>query len=135
MSAVDLALIASRLKALGDPIRLRIVATLAPGPRCVCEVQGALGSIAPNLLSYHLAVLRASGVVEAHRRGRWVDYSLNTEAVTGLCQVLARVSAPTGRAGPRLVANPTPTCAVDRIRGGDVGGAAVHALASRGDRR
>jgi ArsR family transcriptional regulator len=66
--------------ALGDPIRLQILDELAVGQHCVCELQESVG-IAPNLLSYHLRVLREAGLVEASRRGRWVDYRLADGAV------------------------------------------------------
>lgn len=65
--------------ALGDPIRLSVLDELNEDQRCVCELQEALG-IAPNLLSYHLRILRETGLVEATRRGRWVDYRLADDA-------------------------------------------------------
>jgi ArsR family transcriptional regulator len=74
---------ATAFAALGDPIRLRILGELAGGPRCVCELLERVGA-APNLVSYHLRVLRESGVVVATRRGRWVDYRLVEDALAGL---------------------------------------------------
>ena len=74
IESTDLEQRAAVLAAIGDPIRLRILDELAPGSRCVCELQESIG-IAPNLLSYHLRVLREAGLAEATRRGRWVDYS------------------------------------------------------------
>ena len=80
--------------ALGDPIRLQVLDELTSGQRCVCELQETI-DIAPNLLSYHLRVLREAGLVETSKRGRWVDYrladaaadlvdgSLPTDLVTG----------------------------------------------------
>lgn len=65
--------------ALGDPIRLRILDTLGGCKKCVCDLQESI-DIAPNLLSYHLRVLREAGLVEATRRGRWVDYELAPSA-------------------------------------------------------
>lgn len=65
--------------ALSDPIRLRILDQLGTGESCVCDLQTAV-EIAPNLLSYHLRVLREAGLVEASRRGRWIDYHLVPEA-------------------------------------------------------
>jgi len=65
--------------ALGDPIRLSVLDELSGDQRCVCELQEALG-IAPNLLSYHLRILREAGLVETSRRGRWVDYRLSDDA-------------------------------------------------------
>jgi ArsR family transcriptional regulator len=71
---------AAGFSALGDPIRLRILAELTGGQRCVCELLEEIG-IAANLLSYHLRVLRDASLVEASRRGRWVDYRLATEGL------------------------------------------------------
>jgi ArsR family transcriptional regulator len=74
---------AERFSALGDPIRLRILDELTDGQRCVCELLEEIG-IAPNLLSYHLRVLRDAGLVTASRRGRWVDYRLAAEGLDAL---------------------------------------------------
>jgi ArsR family transcriptional regulator len=70
---------ATLFSALGDPIRLQILDQLAPGQQCVCEMQEAI-DIASNLLSYHLRVLKDAGLVEAARRGRWIDYQLSEQA-------------------------------------------------------
>jgi ArsR family transcriptional regulator len=67
--------IAAVFAALADPIRLRLLRCLEDGERCVCQLQEAV-KVAPNLLSYHLRVLREAGLVAARRRGRWVDYRL-----------------------------------------------------------
>jgi ArsR family transcriptional regulator len=75
---------------LSDPIRLSILDRLGRDQCCVCELQGAL-DIAPNLLSYHLRILREAGLVEATRRGRWVDYRL---ADDGVAMVTAALPAP-----------------------------------------
>ena len=70
--------------ALADPIRLEILARLGDGAeRCVCELLRDF-AIAPNLLSYHLGVLRRAGLIAARRRGRWVDYHLVPEALEEL---------------------------------------------------
>lgn len=74
--AVDDVRPVSRLfKALGDETRLKIVALLAHGKLCVCHVEAALALSQPAV-SRHLSVLRAAGVVEAHRDGTWVYYRL-----------------------------------------------------------
>jgi ArsR family transcriptional regulator len=65
--------------ALSDPVRLRILAVLADAGRCVCDIRSEV-PIAANLLSYHLRVLREAGLVEASRRGRWLDYRLAPDA-------------------------------------------------------
>jgi ArsR family transcriptional regulator, arsenate/arsenite/antimonite-responsive transcriptional repressor len=66
----------SGFAALADPVRVRLIGVLAGGGRCVCDLQAQV-PVAPNLLSYHLRVLREAGLVTASKRGRWVDYRLD----------------------------------------------------------
>jgi DNA-binding transcriptional ArsR family regulator len=75
--------------ALADPVRLRLIGVLATGGRCVCDLQEQV-PVAPNLLSYHLRVLREAGLVTASRRGRWVDYRLDG---AGFAALWAQASA------------------------------------------
>lgn len=63
------------LRALAAPIRVAIVTELAVGERCVHELVEKLG-VAQPLVSQHLRVLRAAGVVRGSRRGREIAYSL-----------------------------------------------------------
>ncbi|MGI9529679.1 MAG: ArsR/SmtB family transcription factor [Acidimicrobiia bacterium] len=67
------------LKALADPTRLEILEMLSPQVRCNCHFQEHL-ELAPNLLSYHLKVLRDAGLIAGTKRGRWVDYELTPTA-------------------------------------------------------
>jgi ArsR family transcriptional regulator, arsenate/arsenite/antimonite-responsive transcriptional repressor len=97
---------AGRLGALADPVRLAIVGVLAGGERCVCDLQERV-AVAPNLLSYHLRVLREAGLVAATRRGRWVDYRLDGAGFAALWAGAAAAGVPlpgqalsSGRAGP-----------------------------------
>lgn len=69
------------LSALGDPIRLRILDVLSREQQCVCDLQPQV-DVAPNLLSYHLRILRDAGLVVASRRGRWIDYRLADRAAS-----------------------------------------------------
>ena len=62
-------------KALGDRTRLRILALLAAGEVCVCNVHESLGLPQPTV-SRHLAYLRRSGLVETRRDGVWIHYRL-----------------------------------------------------------
>ena len=72
------------LSAVADPVRWRIIAELSQhGRRCVCDLQ-PIGGVAPNVLSYHLRVLRQAELVTATRRGRWVDYDLAPNATERL---------------------------------------------------
>lgn len=80
---------AARFRALGDPNRLRVIDELSGGVRCVCELRDHLGLPGP-LLSHHLAVLREAGLVTASRRGRWIDYTLDADALAALSGELVR---------------------------------------------
>lgn len=76
------------LAVVAEPVRWRLLAELAEaGTRCVCDLQ-SVGGVAANVLSYHLKVLRESGLVTASKRGRWVDYTLSTDANERLCRAL-----------------------------------------------
>jgi len=65
--------------ALADPTRLAILDLLSDTPKCVCEIADTV-TIAPNLLSYHLKVLREAGFIVGKKRGRWIDYSITPGA-------------------------------------------------------
>ncbi len=78
----------SVMSAAADPVRWRLLAELAThGTRCVCDLQPIAG-VAPNVLSYHLKVLREAGLVTSAKRGRWVDYTLAPDAHERLQQAL-----------------------------------------------
>lgn len=74
--AVDMA---KMFKALGDPIRLRLLSLIASssttpeGECCVCDLTDSFDLSGPTI-SYHLKVLREAGLVESDRRGTWVYY-------------------------------------------------------------
>jgi ArsR family transcriptional regulator len=79
LETTDLGARAEVLKAVADPTRLEILEMLSPQIRCNCHFQEHL-DLAPNLLSYHLKVLRDAGLIVGTKRGRWVDYALTTNA-------------------------------------------------------
>jgi ArsR family transcriptional regulator len=73
---------ASRLKALADPDRLRIVDCLFRGPKNVSELASELGEELVKV-SHHLGVLRHANVVEAKKQGKFVVYRLDPQIATG----------------------------------------------------
>lgn len=82
--AVDFSLTESRatelsevLKAIADPTRLRIVATLrdAKAPLCTCDLTASSGLSQPTI-THHMGKLRDAGLVEATRSGIWTYYRL-----------------------------------------------------------
>ena len=86
------------LCAAADPVRWRLLAALAGGTRCVCELQPAAGVSAPAL-SHHLKVLRQAGLVTAARRGRRIDYTLAPDAAQRLHAALPVPAGPRPGAG------------------------------------
>ncbi len=76
------------LRALADPVRWSIIEELRGGTRCAC-VLAEVAHVSPPLLSHHLKVLRQAGLVTAAKRGRWVDYTLEDDALVTLSTVVA----------------------------------------------
>ncbi len=67
------------LAALTDATRLRLIRLLLREELCVCELVDAL-RIRQYKVSRHLSRLRAVGLVEARRNGRWMYYSIGRRA-------------------------------------------------------
>ena len=80
------------LKALADPLRLRVIESLGNGERCVCDLTCELG-LAQSKLSFHLKVLKDAGLLADRQEGRWVYYSLRSEAIDSLRSWLAELGA------------------------------------------
>lgn len=71
------------LKALSDPIRLRIILLLqSEGELCVCDLMAVL-KLPQSTVSRHLAYLKRSCWVETRREGVWMYYQLSRES----CQI------------------------------------------------
>lgn len=73
-----LALAAQAAKALGHPTRLRLLAMLAGGPLCVCQLTAVVRQ-ATSTVSGHLLELRRAGLVAEEKRGKWVEYRLRRD--------------------------------------------------------
>ncbi|WP_336707355.1 metalloregulator ArsR/SmtB family transcription factor [Oerskovia sp. USHLN155] len=70
--------VATALKALAEPLRLRMlsfIATAPAGEACVCDL-AALTDVSQPTVSHHLKVLRDVGVLASERRGTWVWYRI-----------------------------------------------------------
>lgn len=81
---------APMFKALGDPVRLRLLSMIASaggGEVCVCDLTGEFHLTGPTI-SHHLRVLREAGLVDSDRRGTWVYYRLIPAGLTVLAALL-----------------------------------------------
>jgi ArsR family transcriptional regulator len=74
--------------ALADEIRVGILDQLKEGERCVCELTDALQT-GQSRLSFHLKVLKDAGVIQDRPEGRWIYYSINSDAVEELEDLVA----------------------------------------------
>jgi ArsR family transcriptional regulator len=95
LSAERAAHIAPLLKALADPVRLRLlslVASHADGEACVCDLNDAFDLSQPTI-SHHLKVLHEVGLLDRSKRGVWVYYSVRREALADLGALIGGVSA------------------------------------------
>ena len=86
--------IAPLLKALADPVRLRLlslVASHAEGEACVCDLNDAFDLSQPTI-SHHLKVLHEVGLLDRSKRGVWVYYSIRADALADLGVLLGGVA-------------------------------------------
>jgi ArsR family transcriptional regulator, arsenate/arsenite/antimonite-responsive transcriptional repressor len=82
--------LAPLLKALADPVRLRLMSLVASHPggeACVCDLNGAFDLSQPTI-SHHLKVLHEAGLLDRDKRGVWVYYRARPEALASLGTVI-----------------------------------------------
>ena len=87
--------IAPLLKALADPVRLRLMSLVAShegGEACICDLNPAFDLSQPTI-SHHLKVLHEAGLLEREKRGVWVYYRARTEALANLAALIGAPSA------------------------------------------
>jgi ArsR family transcriptional regulator len=93
MDEADAARIAPMFKALGDPVRLRLAAMIAAHTEiCVCDLIPHF-AVSGATISHHLKVLREAGLIDCERRGTWVHYWVQPEALQSLSVLLQSVPA------------------------------------------
>ena len=83
-------MIAPLLKALADPVRLRLMSLVASHPggeACVCDLTGAFELSQPTI-SHHLKVLHGTGLMDREKRGVWVYYRARTGALASLATLI-----------------------------------------------
>jgi len=83
--------LAQVFRALGDPVRLRLVSLIGAhrgGEMCVCDLTSAFDLTQPTI-SHHLRILREAGIIGSQRRGTWVYYRLLPAAFERMAAVLS----------------------------------------------
>ena len=82
--------LAIKLKALSDPVRLRLLSVVAShtgGEACVCDLSAGIDLTQPTI-SHHLKILRTAGLLASERRGSWVYYRVVADALQQLSLLL-----------------------------------------------
>jgi ArsR family transcriptional regulator, arsenate/arsenite/antimonite-responsive transcriptional repressor len=95
MSQDEAEQIAPLLKALADPVRLRLMSLIAShsgGEACVCDLNDAFELSQPTI-SHHLKVLHDAGLVDRDKRGVWAYYRVRPEALAGIAALIAYTPA------------------------------------------
>ncbi len=90
LSLAEAERIAPLLKALAEPVRLRLlslVAAHAGGEACVCDLSEAFDLSQPTI-SHHLKVLHEIGLLDRSKRGVWVYYSVRAEALADVAALI-----------------------------------------------
>lgn len=116
--------VAGTLKALGDPLRLRMLSMIATSPSgeaCVCDL-ATVAEVSQPTVSHHLKLLKDVGLLTSERRGTWVYYRVQPAlrgAVTTLLDSFAPVAAEAAHLSPLTGltdAEPALTRMADRLR-------------------
>jgi ArsR family transcriptional regulator len=92
--------LAPLLKALADPVRLRLlslVAAHADGEACVCDLNDAFALSQPTI-SHHLKVLHEVGLLDRSKRGTWVYYRIRADVLADVAGLLGGVGSEAARA-------------------------------------
>jgi ArsR family transcriptional regulator len=87
--------IAPLLKALAEPVRLRLMSLIASHPggeACVCDLNEAFELSQPTI-SHHLKVLHEAGLLDRQKRGVWVYYRARTQALASLGTLIGTSSS------------------------------------------
>jgi ArsR family transcriptional regulator, arsenate/arsenite/antimonite-responsive transcriptional repressor len=95
LSAGQAAQVAPLLKALADPVRLRLMSLIASHPggeACVCDLNDAFDLSQPTI-SHHLKVLHGAGLLDRDKRGVWVYYRARTGALASLGTLIGERSS------------------------------------------
>jgi DNA-binding transcriptional ArsR family regulator len=80
-------LVAERFRALGEPMRLKILERLFRSPASVGEILGSIGGTQANV-SKHLGVLHAGGLVRRRRQGLRTVYSIADPTLERICAIV-----------------------------------------------
>ena len=91
MSDDEAASTARLFKALGDPVRIKLLALIASSPErqaCICDLTEPVG-LTQGTVSHHMKVLTEAGFVSREQRGKWAYFSILDEGFSAASQALS----------------------------------------------
>lgn len=86
--------LAGMLKALADPVRLRLLSFIAAtedGEACACDLTEPTGR-SQATVSHHLSQLTQAGILEREQRGKWAWFRLDRDRLNGICAAVCATS-------------------------------------------
>ena len=86
--------VAPLLKALADPVRLRLLSLVAShegAEACICDLNEAFDLSQPTI-SHHMKVLHEVGLLDRSKRGVWVYYKVRTDALADVAALIGNAS-------------------------------------------
>jgi len=88
LSDTDAETLASVLKALAHPVRLKLVSIIAnAGEGCACDFPQLTGKSQPTI-SHHLSQLVNAGILDREQRGKWAWFTVNKDRLEEVCAIL-----------------------------------------------
>lgn len=94
LSEADAEELAGMLKALADPVRLRLLSLIAAtddGEACACDLTEPAGR-SQATVSHHLSQLTQAGILEREQRGKWAWFTLDRERLSAICAAVCATS-------------------------------------------
>ncbi len=95
LSETDAEELAGMLKALADPVRLRLLSFIAAtenGEACACDLTEPAGR-SQATVSHHLSQLTQVGILEREQRGKWAWFTLDRDRLAGICAAVCATSS------------------------------------------
>jgi ArsR family transcriptional regulator, arsenate/arsenite/antimonite-responsive transcriptional repressor len=96
LDETEAAELARVLKALADPVRLRLVSLIADAPTgeiCACDLPALLDRSQPTV-SHHLSQLVRAGLIDREQRGKWAWFRLRAERLAAVRAALGEGGTP-----------------------------------------
>ena len=78
------------MESLSDPIRINILELMISGEICVCDIVKVTG-LSQSKVSYHIKILKDSGLISDRQEGRWVYYKLDFEVLSEIHNSLGKL--------------------------------------------